>query len=131
MELRRGEVQRFPSSAESLPPAHYISNNLREDAFNDLLQWIKRPSEAVYPRRPLRVYAFRGSTFSPAKPRSVIGRVFTPRLSVSELRDVRAARFCVGRKERREVLFALKRAGFSGSAPKRHYRRTSKSQWRC
>ena len=38
---------------------------------------------------------------------------------------------CVRRKLRREVLFALRRAGFSGSAPKREYNRTADSQWRC
>lgn len=39
--------------------------------------------------------------------------------------------FCLQRKQRREVLFALRRAGFGGSAPKRRYRRTQNSQWRC
>lgn len=40
-------------------------------------------------------------------------------------------KFCRQRKERREVLFAFNRAGFSGSAPKRHYRRTQDSQYGC
>lgn len=39
--------------------------------------------------------------------------------------------YCVRRKERREVLFAMKRAGFGGSARKKTWRRTYNSQWRC
>lgn len=39
--------------------------------------------------------------------------------------------FCVRRKQRREVLFALKRAGYSGSARKGHWRRTAYSKYRC
>lgn len=40
-------------------------------------------------------------------------------------------KFCVARKQRREILFAKKKAGFSGSAPKRRYRRTLNSKYRC
>lgn len=39
--------------------------------------------------------------------------------------------FCQQRKERREVLFAKKRAGFGGSAKKRRWRRTQNSQYGC
>lgn len=39
--------------------------------------------------------------------------------------------FCLRRKERREVLFAFKRAGYSGSARKRHYVRNQNSRYRC
>lgn len=38
---------------------------------------------------------------------------------------------CVRRKQRRETLFALRRAGYSGSAPKRHYRRNAFSNYSC
>lgn len=38
---------------------------------------------------------------------------------------------CVRRKQRRETLFAINRAGFSGSAPKRHYHRTDDSYYSC
>lgn len=38
---------------------------------------------------------------------------------------------CVKRKQRRETLFALNRAGGAGSAPKRHYKRTIDSQFSC
>lgn len=40
-------------------------------------------------------------------------------------------RFCVQRKQRREVLFAKERAGFSGSAKKSSWRRSSTSQYGC
>lgn len=40
-------------------------------------------------------------------------------------------RYCVQRKQRREVLFARRKAGYAGSAPKRRYRRTQSSLWRC
>lgn len=40
-------------------------------------------------------------------------------------------RFCVQRGLRREVLFALARAGYSGSAPKREYKRTVNSNYGC
>lgn len=38
---------------------------------------------------------------------------------------------CVRRKERRRALFAFGRAGFSGSARKRHWKRNQFSNWRC
>lgn len=43
----------------------------------------------------------------------------------------RRVRFCVVRRIRRQVLFAFGRAGYSGSAPKRHYSRSANSLWRC
>lgn len=39
-------------------------------------------------------------------------------------------RFCLRRKERREVLFAKRKVGYRGSSPG-PYRRTANSQWRC
>lgn len=47
-----------------------------------------------------------------------------------QVRAPKKVSFCVRRKARREVLFALKRAGFSGSAP-HSYRRTAHSHWSC
>jgi len=38
---------------------------------------------------------------------------------------------CKKRSDRREVLFALHRAGYSGSAKKRYFRRTIESQFSC
>lgn len=40
-------------------------------------------------------------------------------------------RECVRRKDRREVLFAFRRAGYSGSAPKRKYFRKLMSNYGC
>lgn len=40
-------------------------------------------------------------------------------------------RFCIQRKARRQVLFALRRAGYAGSAKARTWRRTSNSQYAC
>lgn len=39
--------------------------------------------------------------------------------------------FCVKRKRRRETLFALKKVGFRGSSPKKHYRRNANSNYGC
>lgn len=39
--------------------------------------------------------------------------------------------FCVRRKQRREVLFALNRAGYSGSARKSKWRRSITSKYGC
>lgn len=47
------------------------------------------------------------------------------------MRRAKSVDFCVRRKARREVLFAVRRAGFRGSAPKRSYRRSGDSQYRC
>jgi len=55
-------------------------------------------------------------------------RWMPPGLSIEVPKRVR---FCVARKVRRGVLFALRKAGYSGSGPKKHYRRDAKSQWRC
>lgn len=48
---------------------------------------------------------------------------------VSELPS--RVRFCVVRKQRREVLFAIRKAGYSGSAPKRSYFRSASSKYGC
>lgn len=47
------------------------------------------------------------------------------------LQSWRGVAYCARRKVRRQVLFALRRAGYSGSAPKKHYQRGQSSQWRC
>lgn len=39
--------------------------------------------------------------------------------------------FCIRRKQRREALFAFKRAGYSGSVKKRSFRRVSSSKYGC
>lgn len=47
-----------------------------------------------------------------------------------EIRVPARVRFCLRRKQRREVLFARRKVGFSG-ATKGPYRRTANSMWRC
>lgn len=47
------------------------------------------------------------------------------------LQSWRGVAYCARRKVRRQVLFAMRRAGFRGSAPKKHYRRVLSSAWRC
>lgn len=84
------------------------------------------------------------SPLLPGQTSSLLSRVYevpvrklvTPRQNFSELKKLQIsapsrALFCVRRKQRKEVLFALGRAGFRGSAPKKHYRRTQDSQYRC
>lgn len=77
---------------------------------------LPRVSQRVF-RAPPRVSrpAKRGS-FSPLS----LLRIFSPKRVV----------FCVRRKIRKEVLFALGRAGFRGSSPG-PYRRTQDSQYKC
>lgn len=78
----------------------------------------------IIPDRIVRPRVYQGPIFRPiVRPRS-IQRVFqNPVLTQT--------RVCVKRRERKEVLFALDRAGRSGSAPKKHYRRTPDSKVRC
>lgn len=77
-------------------------------------------------RRPLRIV---GPVFSPRRvvgPRR--GPYFPPSVSI---RAPSRADFCLRRAVRRQVLFAKKRAGYSGSAKKRSWRRTQNSYYRC
>ena len=69
----------------------------------------------------------------PASRRQVPSKVSTWR-DISRALRVRVPNrvyFCVQRQQRKQVLFALGRAGYSGSARKRHYNRTQNSQYRC
>lgn len=110
-----------------------------------------RPSEAAPARMPeaSNYYSMGASPFAQVAPFGPLGRglsvyypPYGPRRVVGsqrlysswdtlQIRVPRKAVFCVRRKSRREVLFALRRAGFRGSAPKRHYRRSQDSLWRC
>lgn len=88
-------------------------------------------AEAVYPMLPRRRSRF--YTFSPAKhERSEFNRrVFGPSLTGLTARAPAKVRFCLQRKARREVLFALRRAGFRGSTGRTKYVRRESSNWRC
>lgn len=59
---------------------------------------------------------------SPLPDKRLVGRLL--------MRVPSRVQFCVDRKARREVLFAFKRAGYRGSAP-RSYKRTDDSQYSC
>lgn len=87
----------------------------------------RKPNRVV--RRPSGYFPFP----FPAKHavrRSEAMRLVSPLWRVELKRQPMRVRFCVQRKERREVLFALGRAGFSGSAPGR-YRRVVSSNYGC
>lgn len=130
---RRGEAY-FPSSG-TLPPA-------QERVLTDVdeLAEIRRPRpalptwEAVYQSTIKRARKL-PQIFSVVKqPRRAFSRQlgrYNPRALLLEVRVPQRVRFCLQRKQRREVLFAWKRAGFRGSAPKRFYRRSQNSQYRC
>lgn len=100
------------------------------------------PDSAVYQYRQNRFSSSNRYYFSstvvrprllPAKQRrQALDRVLLRGVSwLPEVHLPARVRFCVQRKQRREVLFALKRAGFRGSAPKKRYRRNASSNYRC
>lgn len=66
-----------------------------------------------------------------AKQRKISSKVPSYRDIALAVRLPAKVRFCIQRKQRKQVLFALDRAGYRGSAPKRHYIRNSNSQYRC
>lgn len=83
---------------------------------------------SVYPRqwnpsRPLARSRVTGFKFG-----ARAGYRYMPAL---QIRVPARAYFCVQRKVRRRALFAMGRAGYSGSVKKRYYRRTANSHWRC
>lgn len=129
--VRAGDVS-FPSNSLALLPRTHES--VRQvsvlDAFNRS-QWLVEDTYplGVFTPSPRR---FLGRVWSPPAPprRFPRQRSFTG-LRTLQIRVPPRVKFCIQRKERREVLFALGRAGFRGSAPKRRYRRTQNSQWRC
>lgn len=90
-------------------------------------------ADLSFPRSRANLVARRQAQFFPAKPLlTVQRRTRIPRAIVNlALRGDSRESFCVRRKERREVLFALKRAGFGGSARKKVWRRNYQSKWRC
>lgn len=93
------------------------------------------------PRRPLLVSTWSttrsphlarpGQVLSPLRPRSESrGRELRPPMYQLRMSAPSRSSFCHRRKERRQVLFAIRRAGYSGSAPG-PYRRTQDSQYSC
>lgn len=91
---------------------------------------------AVYQERGSRgrmpAWSLTPSLFYPAEQplaRPRVGRVFSwlPFLNRMPMR----VKFCVQRKVRRQVLFAFRRAGYSGSARKAHWNRSANSNYGC
>ena len=127
---RAGETYDF--SNPRLPRAHESVRRMLRDEERSRVERIlelARPKATVYPGSPLqRVsrYRFESRTPShPAKPN---------RLSL-ELRRLRISKphkvaFCVRRKQRREVLFAMRVAGERGVGRGRAWRRKD-SQYTC
>lgn len=131
-DLTRGDAY-FPSRADTArPPRRRMSDYAIEGA-----RYPEHPVATVYPWSPsrsLRAVVSRGFSFAP-KARGFSLALAQARLPWSDdrlrIRVPTRVKFCVARKQRREVLFAMERAGYSGSAPKRHYRRNEDSNWRC
>lgn len=137
--VERGEPY-YRSTPYPVPPFRSSSFDAQSaDVYGQLLELATSAEAAVYPWRPTpgafpgfqspprRSYTGRGFRYFPP-PRARRGAALSPGLSI---RLPGRVRFCVQRAQRRQVLFALGRAGYSGSAPKRSYRRTQNSQWRC
>lgn len=105
-------LPRRPDMRPDLPMATGVSIKDIRRAFRIVSDRIKRPRvyQTISPRPFVR----------PRPYRAVFQSVIITKPSI-----------CVKRRIRREVLFARGRAGYSGSAPKVHYRRTEDSKVRC
>jgi len=144
---RRGGSNYRPSVPGTLPPTGSVFDTWteldtpRSRVVSDVLTgaWGRAPiqaeGEAWRPRALSRItqagrrrLGLRGRLTLPLAERVSLGRA---NLRLPAIRVPRLVKFCRQRKERREVLFAMRRAGFSGSAPKRHYRRTPDSLFGC
>lgn len=136
--FRRGRASVFRTNG-TLPPAlqqdelfyspgYSWPSPIAEDGFGasygDATPYLR--SEGLWP-----VSRSYGPTFSPLK--GGLGSRSFEALRPLQVRVPMRARFCVQRKQRREVLFAFRRVGYSGSSPGRRntYRRTANSHWRC
>lgn len=134
---RTGGAQFDAPSAKALPRP--FLDLWRHDDVPELLESrrdhgmldVLREEEAVYPEPP------RGLRLGFPVPLDKRARS-----ALRKLRDYRArsllriqvpakVKFCIDRRERREVLFARGRAGYSGSVKKRYWRRGASSSWRC
>lgn len=125
-DFRRGEPHFRSRSKLDLPPETFGSSKQRDD---DWLRQSPVAQDSVYPwspSRPLRSAMV--SPYSQLRGARVLPAHLANQLSV-KIPD--RVKFCVQRKERRETLFALNRAGYSGSAKKRFWNRKKSSQWRC
>lgn len=126
-EAIRGEIYSL-STGEALPPD--ISRRQHRgtpDIWFSLNRGV--PGGSVYPWSPQRRLAIH--TVSPFRSAAALRRSLDPALTRLQIRVPARVKFCQQRKVRREVLFAMRRAGYSGSAKKRYWRRSQNSQYRC
>lgn len=143
--MNRRRSQRGGSSRDQVPGGRSadltgldrLPRPVRLDDERDELRVLLGPRpavEAVYPWASPR--ASRGLRSYPPSPpaKRAVGASklwrYSP-LRVLQMSAPASTRFCVMRKQRREVLFAFRRAGYRGSARKRSWRRTGDSQYRC
>lgn len=128
-----GEGSVAASSAKALPRVFSDPLALLEDALSaDRGFDLGSAAERLQAHRELsdgRFFARRSvARFGrPSRPRGASSWKGLRRL---ELNAPSRVRFCVARKQRREVLFAWRKVGFRGSSPG-PYRRYGSSQWRC
>lgn len=123
-----------PSSGD-LSGARYTLPNIIDPDTGEILRFSRRPMRGAtsYPQKPF-AYAQRYSPFLPSRFSGHLGstqKARSTKLSQLSIRVPNRVQFCLRRKARRQVLFALSRAGYGGSAPKRKYFRTQNSQYRC
>lgn len=134
MSRRRGDrdIQRSYTGGDKF---HSPNGTLPRGFYRDVEPVMYNPAfRAVYPI--LRRAAERAPEFYTKPTRSPAKQVVKYR---SALRDVRftinempsRVAFCVRRKQRREVLFAKRKAGYSGSVRKSYFRRTISSRYGC
>lgn len=139
---RRGEPQLFGSSV-SLPPTQERVRRLIEDEGTPGLRTGLRTPRAVdLWRAPLPARMLVSESVV-ARPRARFRAVVRSPLGVSRgilgvlkglyLRSPWKVHFCVQRKQRKEVLFALRKVGFRGSSPGSGggYRRGGDSSYSC
>lgn len=110
-------VRRLPTD---VPMARLVSVSPRSGVNSFVLS---RPRRVFFHSTP-PIQAVRGHV-SVARPVSPLKHA----LVVPQVK--RSDSVCVLRRRRRETLFALNRAGYSGSASKRHYQRTADSGYSC
>lgn len=138
LRRRRARVVGFTASGEGMfVPS---SGTLPRGTYRDLEAgpWYGPPRGAVYQDgdQPRRLLPEMPTFIYPAGQRRVWSRSDLQAKILPSWRAVLAeapyrVRFCVQRKSRREVLFAFRRAGYSGSARKSRWRRTSNSNYGC
>lgn len=89
-------------------------------------EWVDSP---LAPRRSEQSHITRQRFVPPNGLAPWVGQRTVP--AALRIRFPLETRLCFNRKQRREVLFAQRKAGFRGSAPKRSYKRSGDSLYSC